>query len=101
MGVKINPSLLARFGGHHGRRHLIECIAAQQIVASNSALARQLVKLGTLVDVAAGEAITTQGDTSNDLYLIISGEVEVRINDRPIAARHPGQHVGEMALLEP
>ncbi len=42
----------------------------------------------------------SQGGQDNDLYFIISGSVHVLINDRQIATRRAGEHVGEMALID-
>jgi len=50
-----------------------------------------------------GDVIFHQGETGNQVYVIISGEVEV-VQDRPgeaamIARLGPGQFFGEMALI--
>ena len=42
-----------------------------------------------------------QDDNDNDIYLIINGKVSIEVNKRPIASRLPGNHVGEMALIDP
>jgi hypothetical protein len=63
--------------------------------------------LGTYMDrteAPAGEVIVQQGDEGDDLYLIESGEVEVRISgrgDEPIVLNTlgPGDYFGEIALL--
>jgi predicted nucleotide-binding protein len=41
-----------------------------------------------------------QGAADNDLWLIVSGAVSIRINGREVATRQAGTHVGEMALIE-
>jgi hypothetical protein len=52
----------------------------------------------------AGNVIFHQGETGNQVYVIVSGEVEV-VQDRPgpgdpvIARLGPGQFFGEMALI--
>ncbi|MDW8246026.1 MAG: cyclic nucleotide-binding domain-containing protein [Sandaracinaceae bacterium] len=46
-----------------------------------------------------GEVIVREGDRSESLFLLISGEVCVHRNGQPIAMLGPGAHFGEMALL--
>jgi CRP/FNR family transcriptional regulator, cyclic AMP receptor protein len=75
-------------------------MCAQQVVAEDIALARRLVSAGSLHEYAAGKTIVRQGDANNDIYLILSGSVGIVINDREIAIRSSGTHVGEMALLD-
>jgi predicted nucleotide-binding protein len=100
MPRKRNPSIIPRFTRAAGRRNLLSAICAQQAVAGNAALARRLVKAGSLQEYAAGKRITHQGDADDDIYMIISGSVSVFINRREIAVRAAGSHVGEMALLD-
>src|SRR5436305_6145266 len=52
------------------------------------------------VHVGAGDAIVEQGDVGDHLYLINSGEVEVRIDGQAQATQGPGDHFGEIALLQ-
>jgi predicted nucleotide-binding protein len=54
-----------------------------------------------MVEYASGKTISRQGDSDNDIYLIVAGSVGVVINKREIAVRNSGTHVGEMALLDP
>jgi HEAT repeat protein len=51
-----------------------------------------------------GEVIARQGDVGEEMYIIVSGAVEVRLQTEdgrevPIALRQPGDHVGEMAVI--
>jgi len=52
------------------------------------------------VHVGAGDAIVEQGDVGDHLYLINSGKVEVRIDGQAQATQGPGDHFGEIALLQ-
>lgn len=48
----------------------------------------------------AGDTIVAQGDRdTRSLWLLLEGEVEVRVDGKPIRAIGPGNHFGEMALL--
>ena len=48
-----------------------------------------------------GSGIIEESAPDNDLYFILAGMVSIRVSGREIAARTAGQHVGEMALLDP
>ena len=46
-------------------------------------------------------SIIEESAPDNDLYFILAGVVSIRVSGREIAVRTAGQHVGEMALLDP
>ncbi len=46
-----------------------------------------------------GDTIFHQGDPGDRLYIVVSGEVEIRIDDRPVGIQGPGTEFGEIALL--
>jgi CRP/FNR family cyclic AMP-dependent transcriptional regulator len=101
MPRKRSPSIIPRFSGHAGRRNLFAAICAQQSVAGDAPLARRLINAGSLHELPEGRTISRQGDTDNDIYMIVAGSVGIVINKREVAVRSSGTHVGEMALLEP
>jgi predicted nucleotide-binding protein len=51
--------------------------------------------------LGAGEILFEQNGEDNDIYFVLAGAVIVLINGREIAIRGPGDHVGEMAAIEP
>jgi predicted nucleotide-binding protein len=51
--------------------------------------------------VEPGKGIIEQGGADNDVYLILAGSFDIVINGRLIAKRHPNDHVGEMAAIQP
>jgi predicted nucleotide-binding protein len=53
----------------------------------------------TIVDPPA--AIIRQGESDNDLFLILSGEVSIQVHGREVARRRTNQHVGELAVIDP
>jgi CRP-like cAMP-binding protein len=53
-----------------------------------------------VVNVTAGSEVFRQGDTGQDMYGIVSGEVELRINDRVIRTLGADEVFGEMALVD-
>ncbi len=94
-------NMIERFQGVHGRRRLKNAMAEQRIVAGDQSLAEALVACVEVAQFAAGDVIIRQGEYDSVLYLIISGRVEVLVNDRRVAYRGPGTHVGEMAVIDP
>lgn len=48
----------------------------------------------------AGKVIVRQGGQAHAFHLIIDGEVEVWADDVPIATLGPGDHFGEIAVID-
>jgi CRP/FNR family cyclic AMP-dependent transcriptional regulator len=94
-----SPPMLTRFSGDSGRALLLE-------VLSDTSLLRGIADLGAFVDacsmfdVVAGAEVIQQGGSDNDLYIVLSGSLDVLVNGRRVATRRVGAHVGEMALVD-
>lgn len=93
--------VIERFRGALNRNRLIEAIKRQVIVRDDEALANRLCADLELLEFDEGAHVITQGDSDDDLYLIFSGRVAVTVNGRELAVRGVGDHVGEMALIDP
>lgn len=94
--------MIERFQGDAGRPLLIDELSRQKMLIGSSDLAKEAAEAGELVEFAPETVIIEQGDdTSNDVYLIISGVCSVVINGRTIAKRSVGDSVGEMAAINP
>lgn len=93
--------MIERFQGDEGRRRLIAALMEHGLIANRQELAERLVAVGELMEVPAGAAFINQGDHASDVFLIIAGKVEVRVNGKVVANRFPGVPVGEMAAIEP
>lgn len=93
--------MLARFTGDDGRRNLLYALSAQKLVLGNKALAEALASSVTLLEVQAGAAVIHQGGIDNDVYLIVTGAFDVFVNGKRVARRDAGEHVGEMAAVQP
>jgi len=93
--------MLQRFSGQDRLTHLVEALEIQPIVNGDRAIAEAI---SGYVDVASskpGSGIIEESAPDNDLYFILAGIVSIRVSGREIAARAAGQHIGEMALLDP
>jgi len=53
----------------------------------------------THVDIAAGEAVFSQGDRGDRYYVVDSGAVDVLVDDRRVREQGPGSGFGEIALV--
>lgn len=93
--------MIERFQGDEGRRRLVATLTEHRLVANRPELAERLVAVGELMEVPAGTAFINQGDQTSDVFFIIAGKVEVRVNGKVVANRFPGDPVGEMAAIEP
>lgn len=90
-----------RFEGEEGRRLLVEALRDQKMVGGNVGLAEELAAHGELLDIAPQAVLIEQGADDNAVYLILSGSFVVLVNGKPIATRIVGDHLGEMAAIQP
>ena len=93
--------MIDRFQGDEGRRRLIAALTEHRLIANQPELAERLIAAGELLEISAGTPFINQGDQAADVFFIITGKVEVRVNGKSVACRFPGDHVGEMAAIEP
>jgi len=92
--------LLDRFQGPDGKLRLVEALRAETLVRDED-LAVALARRVTLKAIPAGTVLITQNAVDRDLFLILSGKCSVIVNGRVVASRSAGEHVGEMALVDP
>lgn len=90
-----------RFEGPNGRKLLIASLRSQRIVEYDENLAKLLAEKGLLEEFQPGDALTQQGDATNDVYFVLLGEVDVFVNERHIATRLAHECIGEMAIVDP
>ena len=60
---------------------------------------RQLMANGFIMDVPEGQLITREGHIESELYIILSGAVEVVHSGRMVARLGSGEVFGEMAFF--
>ena len=93
--------MINRFVGDAGRRLRIEAFKSQRLLEGNAELAEKLADTSELVEVDAGTPIIKQGDYTNEIFFILVGSFSIVVNGREVATRNAGEHVGEMAAIEP
>lgn len=92
--------LKERFEGAN-RPNVVEALKRQELVSGNLAIAQALDKAGEVVEFDRDQMFIVQNDSANDIYLLLAGSVVVVANGAEVAQRKAGQHVGEMAAIEP
>ena len=100
MARKSNPSVVRRFRGASGKQLLAEALQGQPLLSANAKAATAFSRSVKLSELPSKHQLMTQGGEDNDLYFILSGSVRVFVNNREVATRRAGEHVGEMALID-
>jgi predicted nucleotide-binding protein len=93
--------LIERFQGEDGARRLREALAASDLIAGDPVIADAVASVGVLRVLQGSDVLIKQGGSDNDLFIILSGETAVLVHGREVARRAVGDHVGEMALIDP
>jgi CRP/FNR family transcriptional regulator, cyclic AMP receptor protein len=52
------------------------------------------------LEVSPGKVLTKEGETGQEFFVIVEGEIEVTSKGKRVALRGGGEFVGEIALLE-
>jgi CRP-like cAMP-binding protein len=61
---------------------------------------RSISSVADSVAVPAGRTLVKEGTIGRELYLIVAGTASVQRNGRQVATLGPGQHFGELSLLD-
>ena len=91
----------------HARRHRGRPLAPEErlfhekVVPSLSpAQTRQLIDVGQWRDVAAGTALTRQGEVVRELCFVSRGRADILVDERKVAECGPGSLIGEIGLVD-
>jgi CRP/FNR family cyclic AMP-dependent transcriptional regulator len=79
---------------------LIDALAEQFVVGGDRRIAARLARKTATKTYQKAADLMLQGGEDTDLMFILGGQVQIRVNEREIAQRKAGEHVGEMALLD-
>ena len=93
--------MISRFCGKGGRNRLISALRKQIVVHDNETLSMELADQAELIQLESDETLIAQDNVDNEIYFILSGRLSIIANGREVAIRNSGQHVGEMALIDP
>jgi CRP/FNR family cyclic AMP-dependent transcriptional regulator len=91
--------MIERFRGNPNA--LLDALLQQKLIHGDQAIAAQVAEGAELIQVDPGSTIIDQGGSDNDVYLVLAGSFDIVVNGRLIARRGPGDHVGEMAAIQP
>ncbi|WP_146592511.1 TIR domain-containing protein [Puniceibacterium confluentis] len=97
----MQPKIFQRFSGERGFDLAIDAIKNQKVTLGNVEAAQELCSRGQLTFFGKGEFLAQEGDWANSITFLVAGKAEVRIKGFKVAERQAGQHVGEMALIDP
>ena len=64
----------------------MEAIKPQTLISGSAELARAVIDSGIFQKHKVDAALMRQGEPENDIFLIISGEVSIRVNGRHVPA---------------
>ena len=93
--------MLDRFSGSAGRPLLVEALRTQSLIGDDIGLAEFIAASVEVEAFRPGAVVMQESGIDNDLCFILAGVVSIRVFGREIAVRTAGQHVGEMALVDP
>ncbi|HEX9467348.1 MAG TPA: cyclic nucleotide-binding domain-containing protein [Acidimicrobiia bacterium] len=87
---------------NRGQRHSIDeqLLDAPLFRGISKGEAQLVSSLTTRLEYPAGSVLARQGDLGREFLIVVHGQVEVRCDDEIVASRGPGDHVGEIALLD-
>ena len=91
---------LKSFQGADGKLRLIDALISQPLIRDKE-LAVVVERHLKLEEVRAGTNLIEQGASDTDLFLILCGRFSVAIDGRIVAWKKGGEHVGEMAVVDP
>ena len=93
--------MISRFQETEGRDRLISALRQQTIIHDNKNLSIALADQAEILQFEPENELITQDGVDNDIYFILSGRLSIVVNGREVAIRKSGEHVGEIALIDP
>ena len=94
-------NMINRFRETENSDRLISALRKQTILHDHETLSNELADQAELLQFENGEELITQDGVDDDIYFILAGRLSIVVNGREVAIRKSGEHVGEMALIDP
>lgn len=101
MAKRSSNSTPSRFKGASGRANLVTCISESRLLSGNTAAAEAFVAQGRVVTHSSGQTLISQGEQDDEVFFLVSGSVQIYVNNRRIAVREACTHLGEMSAMDP
>lgn len=95
------PSVFRRFSGDRLEPLSLEALKDQRIILGNKEAAEELYARGTVTYFQVGEFLSVEDEWSNSILFLLAGRVQITVAGFKVAERSAGQHIGEMALIDP
>ena len=93
--------MIERFTGEGGSDLAVEALRKQYVIGESIDLAKTIFDSAKVLGFERGSTIIEESAADNDIFFILAGTVSIRVSGREVAVRTFGQHIGEMALLDP
>lgn len=94
-------SLVDRFSGPAGRARRVDALLSATLVQGDRAMAEVIADASEPVGLEQGKSLIVEKGDDTDLYFILAGKVGVFVTGVQVNERGPGDHVGEIAALDP
>ncbi len=82
--------MFRRFNGPEGPRLIREALLGHALIQGNSTLADVIATAAEVASCRPGDAVISQDETDNDLYLILAGRFSICVHGREVSRRVAG-----------
>lgn len=89
-----------RFEGPENRTRLVQALQRQNFAAARADVATALADAGEITEFNVDDVLIAQESGTNDIFLILAGEVAIMVNGAHVANRSANDHIGEMAAID-
>ena len=93
--------MLERFTGAGGRNFVVDALRSQSVIGEGDDLAEIVYDHAEIVGFSPDSTIIEESAPDNDIFFILAGTASIQVAGREVAARTVGQHIGEMAVVDP
>lgn len=91
--------MVSRFTGNSGQNLLLQVLSDESVLRGIPNLS-EFITGCELREVSVGTELIKQGESDNDIFMIVSGSFDMFINGRHLTSRRAGTHVGEIAMID-